>query len=203
MVRSINQILRKVPTWAVYLVGALPIPWFFYLALTGGLGVEPVSALEHKLGTTGLQFFVAVLAITPLRKHLGVNLLKFRRALGLLTFLYITVHLAVWLFIDIQLWDRIWADILKRPYITIGMLSFLMLIPLAVTSNNYSVRKIGSAGWRKLHWLTYPAIALGAIHNVMVQKVWETQPLVYLIVILGLLAMRFPVNRLREILNRP
>ena len=83
-----------------------------------------------------------------------------------------------------------WADILKRPYITIGMIAFLAMIPLAVTSNNRSIRALGPA-WRKLHKLVYPIAALGAVHYIMVQKVWEAEPLIYLAVILGLVGLRY------------
>jgi sulfoxide reductase heme-binding subunit YedZ len=84
-----------------------------------------------------------------------------------------------------------WADILKRPYVTIGMASFLMLIPLAVTSNNLSVRKLGAASWRKLHILTYPAAALGALHYIWLVKGFQIEPLVYAAIIGGLIALRY------------
>jgi len=111
--------------------------------------------------------------------------------LGLLTFFYVVLHLGVWIGLDIQFrWAEIWSDILKRPYITIGMLGFLLLVPLAATSNNMMIRRMGPASWQRLHKLAYPAIVLGGVHYVMVQKVWETEPLIYLAAILGLLALR-------------
>jgi len=132
------------------------------------------------------------LAITPARKYLGLNLLKFRRAIGVMAFVYVVVHLGIWVVLDMSLrWEQMWGDIWKRPYITIGMVAFLAMIPLAVTSNNWSLRKLGAASWRKLHKLVYPIAILGAVHFIMVQKVWETEPLVFLAVILGLLALRY------------
>lgn len=187
----INGFVRKVPAWLLYGLGLLPVPWLLYLGQTGGLGREPIRALEHELGIIALQLLIAGLCISPLRQYIGINLLKFRRALGVLAFIYVALHLLVWLVLDVGILSQIWADILKRPYITIGMIAFLMLLPLAVTSNNWSVRKLGSM-WRKLHRLVYGAVILSVVHYIMVQKVWEPEPLMYLAAILGLLALRLP-----------
>ncbi|SMX46127.1 protein-methionine-sulfoxide reductase heme-binding subunit MsrQ [Actibacterium lipolyticum] len=186
----INATLRKVPAWPLYIVGPLPGLWVFWLGLTGGLGVEPIKALEHELGQFALKLLVVGLAITPLRRFAGLNLIKFRRAIGLLAFFYIVAHLAVWLFLDVQDGSLIWKDIVKRPYITIGMAAFVLMLPLALTSNNWSIRKLGPK-WRQLHKLTYLAVPLGGIHFVMLVKGWQIEPLAYLFVILGLLALRF------------
>jgi len=186
---AINGALRLMPVWAVYLVGLLPAPWLLYLALTGGLGVEPIEALEHRLGELALQFLVAGLAVTPLRQYLRLNLMRFRRAIGLLAFCYASLHLAVWLFLDVQIAAQIWADIVKRPYVTVGMLAFLLLVPLAVTSNNWSVRRLGPQ-WRRLHRLVYPAALLAAVHFIWLAKGFQLEPLVYLAIIVALLALR-------------
>jgi len=190
----LNQSLRRLPTWVIYLLGALPAPWLFYQGLTGGLGVEPIKALEHEYGELALQLLVLGLAITPLRKHVGINLLKFRRAVGLLCFFYVTCHLLVWLVLDVQLPGQIWADILKRPYITIGMTGFVLLLPLALTSNNWSIRKLGPI-WRKLHKVVYVVALLGAAHFIMLVKGVQLEPLLYLAVIVGLLLLRLPSRR--------
>ena len=189
--QTINGQLRRVPTWLVYLAGVFPVVWFFYLGFTGGLGPEPIKALEQELGRLSLQVLIAVLAVTPLRKYTGISLLKFRRALGLLVFFYVVVHLAVWLFLDVQVWSAIWKDIVKRPYITIGMAGLLLMVPLAITSNNLSMRKLGAATWRKLHKLTYVVAVLGAVHFVMLRKGWQVEPLIYLTIIALLLATRY------------
>lgn len=197
----INTVLRPVPTWLVYVAGALPglyIVVGVILALSGSydvfgnsLGVDPARMIEHWLGELALQFFIATMLISILRDHFRLKLIKFRRALGLLTFFYVVLHLGIWLGLDIQFrWAEIWSDILKRPYVTIGMVAFLLLIPLAITSNNAMIRRLGPAGWQRLHKLAYPAILLGGLHYVMVQKVWETEPLLYLAVIVSLLALR-------------
>lgn len=192
--QNINGLLRKLPTWPLYVVGALPPLWYLYLGFTGGLGVEPISALEHKLGLLGLQVLIAGLLVTPLRKFTGVSLIRFRRALGLIAFYYISVHLITWLLLDVRDPARIWADIVKRPYITIGMIGFLLLVPLAITSNNFSVKKLG-ARWRSLHKLVYLAVPLGAVHFVWLRKGWQVQPLIYLALILIVLALRLRLPR--------
>ncbi|MBV1866559.1 MAG: protein-methionine-sulfoxide reductase heme-binding subunit MsrQ [Marinosulfonomonas sp.] len=199
--RKINGVLRRIPPWLVYLVGIVPAVWFFYLGLTGGLGVEPIKPLEHELGRFSLKLLIVVLAVTPLHKVTGISLIRFRRALGLVAFFYVVVHLLVWLFLDVQIWSQIWKDILKRPYITIGMVGFVLMLPLAATSNNLSVRRMSAVAWKRLHWLTYPAIVLGAVHFVMVQKVWEAEPLIYLAVIFGLLASRLKLRHKRSFVS--
>lgn len=169
----------------------MPI-WWLYLGLTGGLGVEPIEELEHRLGLLALQMLIATLAVTPLRKLTGINLIKFRRALGLLVFYYVSCHLLVWLILDVQILGQIWKDILKRPYITIGMAGFILLLPLALTSNNWSIRKLGPQRWRRLHQLGYGAAILGAVHFVMLTKGFQIEPLAYLATVALLLAMRLP-----------
>ncbi|MEX0340938.1 MAG: protein-methionine-sulfoxide reductase heme-binding subunit MsrQ [Arenibacterium sp.] len=187
----LNSALRKLPVWVIYALGALPPVWLFYLGATGGLGFEPIKALEHELGELALQVLIFGLAVTPLRRYLGLNLMKFRRAIGVLTFYYVCCHLLVWLLLDVQVLSEVWADILKRPYITVGMLSFALLLPLAITSNNLSVRKLG-ARWRGLHKLVYPAAILAALHFVMLARGFQVEPLFYLALVLGLLALRWP-----------
>ncbi|MGR3761557.1 protein-methionine-sulfoxide reductase heme-binding subunit MsrQ [Roseobacteraceae bacterium NS-SX3] len=189
--QRLNALLRRIPVWAVYLAGALPAPWLFWLGLTGGLGVEPIEALEHEYGKLALQLLVLTLAVSPLRRFLGLNLQKFRRAIALLCFFYLCCHLLVWLVLDVQVPAQILADIAKRPYITIGMAGFACMLPLALTSNNLSVRRLGPA-WRKLHRLTYPAALLGALHYVMLVKGFQIEPLIYLGLIALLLLLRLP-----------
>ena len=194
MIDRLNTIARRVPTWVVYIVGLLPIPWLLFQAQTGGLGAEPIKALEKELGLLALQLLIAGLAITPARRYLRLNLIKFRRALGLLAFIYVSLHLLVWLGLDVGILSQIWADILKRPYITIGMAGFACLVPLAATSNNFSIRKLG-ATWRKLHRLTYLAAILAGVHFIWLVKGFQIEPLLYMAAILALLLLRLPKRR--------
>ncbi|MCH2165276.1 MAG: protein-methionine-sulfoxide reductase heme-binding subunit MsrQ [Marinovum sp.] len=189
MADRLNGVARKVPTGAVYLLFLLPAPWFFYLAANGQMGVEPINTLERKYGEMALQLLILGLAITPLRQYLGINLIRFRRAIGLLAFAYVAMHLLVWLVLDVGILSQIWADILKRPYITVGMGGFALMIPLAITSNNMSIRKLGPK-WRKLHRLTYGVVLLGALHFLMLSKGFQLEPLIYAALIGGLLLTR-------------
>lgn len=187
----VNAALRPVPPWALYPLGALPAVWLVWQALNGGLGVDPVKALEHELGLIGLQLIVAGLAVTPLRRFAGVNLIRFRRAIGVLAFAYVALHLAVWVTLDLQFrWAQIGADIVKRPYIVMGMAGFLLLVPLALTSNNLSLRRLGPLRWRRLHWLVYPAALAGGVHFLWLVKAWPVEPMLYLGAIVALLALR-------------
>lgn len=189
--QAINGALRKVPAWTIYIVATLWVVWLFYLGLTGGLGVEPINTLERAYGELGLKLLVLGLLVTPLRKWTGVNLLKFRRAIGVTAFCVIVAHFTVWAVLDVQTLERVWQEIVKRPYVTVGMAAFVMLIPLAATSNNLAVRRLGALRWRKLHKLTYPAAILGGIHYLWLVKGFQIEPIIYLIIILGLIAARY------------
>ena len=177
----INRATRHVPVWAVYIVYLSAVPWLLYLAQTGGLGREPIKALEHELGEIALQLLIIGLCISPLRRYIGVNLLRFRRAIGLLAFIYVSLHLLVWLVLDVGILSQIWVDIVKRPYITFGL-------------RTIGPCRLGPV-WPKLHKLVYVIAVLGAVHYIMVKKVWELEPLLYLVVILALLALRLPKRR--------
>lgn len=198
MVDLINKYVRKLPSWLIYVATAAYAVWLFYLGLTGGLGAEPINALEREYGITALQLVVLGLAVTPLRRHFSINLMKHRRAIGVAAFFLVMAHLLVWLVLDVQSLERIWTEIVKRPYITIGMVAFVLMLPLGVTSNNLSVRKLGPT-WRRLHKLTYVVAILGAVHYVMIAKGFQLEPILYLAATAGLLATRwkgFPKTKL-------
>jgi sulfoxide reductase heme-binding subunit YedZ len=185
---------------AIYWLGMTPAVWTFYLAVTDQLGADPMKTLERTLGLWALRFLIVTLAVTPLRRLGGPNLLRYRRALGLLAFIYALMHLTVYVALD-QGFDMtaILRDILKRPYITVGMAAFAILVPLAVTSNNAMIRRLGAEAWNRLHKWIYAAAALGAIHFVMVVKSWPAEPLIYAAIVAGLLAFRlFPERRKRR-----
>ncbi|MEM7597975.1 MAG: protein-methionine-sulfoxide reductase heme-binding subunit MsrQ [Pseudomonadota bacterium] len=194
MTKIINRSLARVPVWLLYAAGFVYAAWLFWQGFNGDLGPNPVEALEHAYGDTALYLLIAGLAVSPLRDHLRLNLMKFRRAIGVTCFFFVLAHLSIWAVLDVQALDRIWADILKRPYITVGMAGFALLLPLAITSNNWSVRKLGPA-WRKLHLLVYPAALLGAMHYVMLAKGWQLKPLVLLAIVAVLIGLRIPNMR--------
>ena len=175
----------------VYGVGLVPAVWLFYQGFTDQLGADPLQALEHALGLWALRFLVLGLAVTALRRSFGINLIRYRRALGLLAFIYASLHVLVYLVLDQGLdWLAIWEDIVKRPYITVGLLAFITLVPLAVTSNNWMVRRLGAAAWQNLHRWVYLAAVAGALHFVMLVKAWPPEPLIYLGLVVVLLLWR-------------
>jgi sulfoxide reductase heme-binding subunit YedZ len=188
---AINSALRRVPVWPFYVLGFVPAAVYLRLGFQNRLGADPVAVLEHELGLIALQLLIAALCVTPLRELTRVSLLRFRRMLGLMAFWYVCMHFSVWLLLDRQLdWPRILADLYKRPYIVLGFSAFLMLIPLAATSWDGAVRRLGSAAWRRLHRLAYPATALAAIHFVWLVKAWPPEPLIYAGIVAALLLYR-------------
>ena len=191
MLASLNPYVRRVPRWLVYLAGFVPAILLVRGIFANTLGIDPLARLEHETGIWALRFLIAALVITPLLRLTRLNLIKFRRALGLLGFYYTMMHLMIWVWLDHQFnWPALWAEILKRPYITIGMAAALILVPLAVTSNDLAVRKMRGELWRRLHWWAYVATALGAIHFLLVVKAWPPEPIIYALIVAILLGWR-------------
>lgn len=178
---------------ALYVVGMVPVVAYFYLGVTDQLGADPQNVLERALGLWALRFLIASLAITPLRRLGGPNLVRYRRTIGLLAFYYAALHLTVYMVLDQALdWAAIWADIVKRPYITVGMLAFIILVPLTATSNVTAIRRLGPR-WQRLHRLVYVAAAAGALHFIMLVKAWPPEPLIYAGLVAALLLFRFQI----------
>ncbi|MFC3072624.1 protein-methionine-sulfoxide reductase heme-binding subunit MsrQ [Shinella pollutisoli] len=176
--------------WLLYIVGLVPAAWGFWLGATGRLPGNPVKEFEHLLGLWALRFLVATLAITPLRDLLGVNWLRYRRALGLLAFWYVLMHFSTYMLLDQVLnVSAVLADIAKRPFITIGMAGFVLLIPLALTSNAWSIRRLGPR-WGKLHRLVYVIAAAGALHFALSVKVVGPEQWMYVALVAALVAWR-------------
>ncbi|SEE43127.1 sulfoxide reductase heme-binding subunit YedZ [Rhizobiales bacterium GAS188] len=197
---STQRGLPQLPKILVYLVGFIPAVWWFELGLTDRLGADPMRTLEHALGLWALRFLIASLSITPLRQLTGINLLRYRRALGLLAFYYAVLHLTTYLVLDQGLdLDAILADILKRLYITIGMGCFLVLVPLAVTSNNLAIRRLGGKAWMRLHRFVYLAAILAALHFLLSVKSWPIEPVTYTLLVAILLGYRLA----RSVMRRP
>lgn len=195
MMNAVNSTLRRVPAWPIYVIGIAWAAWLFYLAATNPPTPEPIDWLENQYGELGLQLLLVGMMISPLRQYLGLNLLKFRRAIGVTAFLYVLAHFLVWAILDLQHFADIWQQIVKRPFITVGFAAFVLMIPLALTSNNFSVRKIGGVAWRKLHKLTYPAVLLGAVHYVWLSRAYDPEPYIYLAVAVTLVVLRYLPKR--------
>ena len=182
----------------VFTAAALPAAWLawqFWLAWTGApnsLGAEPVEYLEHETGNLGLRFLAISLAVTPLRQLTGWNqLVKLRRMLGLFAFFYTTLHLVVFAALDLELrLGEVFAEIVKRPFITIGMIAWLLLLPLAITSTKGWIRRLGGRRWNRLHQLVYVAAVAGLIHFWWGQKKDVTEPMIFAVVFALLLGWR-------------
>lgn len=189
---------KPASVWALYAVGLLPGLYAFYLGIFGGLGADPVRAFEHLLGLWALRFLCLGLAVTPLRDLFGINLISYRRALGLLAFYYVLAHFAVYLTLDRgMILSSIAGDILKRPYIMLGMAGLLMLIPLALTSNQWSIRRLGPR-WNKLHKLTYPILLVAILHYALSLKVIDPEATFYIVVTIVLLGYRLVRPKIME-----
>ena len=198
----INGALRRVPAWPLYILGAAYMVWEFWQALNGlgPYGVEPINVLEREYGEVALLLLIAGLAITPIRTLTGVVLVKYRRAVGLLAVFFVLAHFLVVAVVDVQTLGRVVTEVVKRPYVTVGFAAFLLLIPLAVTSNNWSIRRMGPVRWRGLHKLVYPAAVLGALHYIWLVKGWPLEPFLYMGAVLVLLALRLKWSRIRGLI---
>ena len=187
----ISGMARRIPSWVIYLLGSIPGLLLILRTVNGQLGIDPVETLEHEFGLLALQFLLGSLTITPILRFARINLLKFRRALGLLSFGYLVLHLLVWLVLDQQLrLSLILPEIGKRTYLIIGLISFLLLVPLAVTSWSGAVRRMGAKQWVRLHRLVYLAVLLGAVHFLLQEKVWTLESMIYLASAILLVGMR-------------
>ena len=156
---------------------------------------DPVAFLTRQSGELALKFMVITLSMTPLRLLTAWSApLKLRRMFGLFAFFYAACHFSVYLFLDLQLnFALVLDDIIKRKYITVGFAAFLLLLPLAATSNNFSIRRLGAKMWTKLHRAAYAIGILGAVHFLWLEKGDDLgEPLAYLAVICALLAVRLP-----------
>jgi methionine sulfoxide reductase heme-binding subunit len=173
-------------------IGALfPLVWILLRLRGGGLGANPIQEVENELGLSALIFLVASTACTPAKRLWGWTwAIRIRRELGLFAFFYALVHFLIYFVDQYPNWGGIPEDILKRPFITVGFTALVLLVPLAVTSTKGSVRRLGYIRWQQIHWLTYPAVALAAVHFIWRVKRDLNQPLTYALIVAVLLAVR-------------
>lgn len=181
-----------------WILSLLPLAVLVWRAATDNLGAEPVEEVLHATGYWALVLLLATLAVSPLRKLSGWNpIIGVRRLLGLFAFLYATLHVAVYFGVE-QFFDlyAIIEDIIKRPFITVGFLAWVLLIPLAATSTRGWIRRLGKR-WQLLHRLVYLIAALGVVHFLWSTKVDEPEPVIFAVGLLVLLAFRAPLLRKR------
>ncbi|MCG2634503.1 MAG: sulfoxide reductase heme-binding subunit YedZ [Gammaproteobacteria bacterium] len=174
------------------MVALMPLGILIWSLFAGQLGANPLETLTHETGEWALRLLLATLAVTPLaRLFLWTGLYRYRRMLGLLAFSYGVLHLLCYLWFD-QGWllVEIGRDLLKRPFILLGMSAFVLLLPLAATSTDRIRRWLGARRWRRLHRLIYPAALLAAVHFLLLVKADRFEPLIYLGILLLLLAAR-------------
>lgn len=189
----------------LFVICLLPLARLLYLGVSDGLGANPIEFITRSTGTWTLVGLLLTLAITPVRRLTGLNaLIRYRRMLGLFAFFYACLHFVTYLWLD-QFFDLagIFKDIYKRPFITVGFAAFLLLLPLAITSTNAMMHRLGKR-WQPLHRLVYLIGLLGVVHYLWVVKKDLTQPLVYAGVLLILLGLRLPfiAPRLAQVRRR-
>ena len=176
----------------LFVVCLMPLGLLIWRGFTGGVTANPIEFITHTLGWWTLAFLLVTLSVTPLRRLLDMPwLLRLRRMLGLYAFFYASLHFLTWLVIDQFFdWQDIVKDIIKRPYITVGFTAFVLLLPLAATSTNAMVRRLGSARWQLLHRLVYVIATLGVVHFWWLVKKDIREPAVFAIVLTILLGVR-------------
>lgn len=190
--RSAERGLRWVAKPLVFLACLLPFGLLLNGALAGDLGANPLERVTDVTGQWGLRLLLITLAVTPLRRLTGWTWLqRFRRMLGLFAFFYVSLHLLTWILLDQEFdWARMLQDIAERPYITVGFLAWLLLVPLAVTSTRGMMRRLGRQ-WARLHRLIYPVSALGVLHHAWQVKADLLEPAIYALILVLLLAARW------------
>jgi len=184
-----NLSLIKPPLFIACLA---PLAWYAWGAQADTLGANPIEAVTRGLGTWALNFLLITLTVTPLRKFSGWAWLgRLRRMLGLFAFFYAVLHLSTYLWFDQFFdWPAIAKDILKRPFITVGMISFALLVPLAATSNAFAIRKLGGRRWQELHRSVYLIGILAVLHYFWMVKADVSKPLIYAVIVGILLGLR-------------
>jgi len=192
---GIKQLDEKTLGWVkaiIFLLALIPFIRLVIGGITDGLGANPIEKITRSTGYWTLTLIMVTLAITPLRKLTGWHwLTRTRRMLGLFAFFYVCLHFLTYLVLDQFFdWDSIIKDIIKRPYITVGFPSFLLLIPLAVTSNNAMIKKLGGKRWRWLHRLVYAVAVGGVVHYWWLVKKDLTNPVIFAAVLAVLLGFR-------------
>jgi sulfoxide reductase heme-binding subunit YedZ len=187
-----SHALRRGVAAAVWVAAVGPLPWLAWVAVSGGLGANPIESLELRTGHYALRLLLASLAVTPLRRLTGWGwLVRHRRTLGLAAFGWAVTHLLVYVGLDLVLdLGQFLEDLVKRTYITLGMLAVLLLTPLAVTSTAGWVKRLGGARWRRLHRLAYVAVVAALAHALWAVKKDVTLPVAYIALAAVLFALR-------------
>ena len=187
-----TQLVRRVLKPVVFAAALSPFLWLVYNAFWGDLGVNPIETITNETGIWTLRLLAITIAITPIRWLTRWNpIITFRRMIGLFAFFYGTTHFLIYFILDRSLmFDGLWEDIVKRPYITVGFTAFVLMIPLAITSTKGWIRRLGGQRWNLLHKLVYISASLGVLHYFWKVKLDVTNPLIYAAIVAGLLGWR-------------
>jgi len=174
-----NRYLTAVKA-ALFLLLLVPFVLIILDGVQDNLTADPIEEILHRTGLWSLRILLITLLMTPLKVLTGSGLfIRLRRMLGLFTFFYASMHLLVYVWLDLGLdWAHFFEDVIERPYITVGMLAWLLMLPMAITSNRHMVRKLGQK-WKRLHQSIYLVIGLGCLHFLWLVKSDVTEPLIY------------------------
>jgi sulfoxide reductase heme-binding subunit YedZ len=197
--------IRRVVKPAAFIACLVPLGLIVWDGMTGGLSANPVEDITHRTGTTALVLLLVTLGVTPVRRLTKVGaLVNLRRPLGLFAFFYASVHFLIYLGLD-QLFSLAYLgeDIAKRPYITVGFTALVLLVPLAVTSTKGWIKRLGGKRWNNLHRLVYVSAALGVLHYLWLVKADTRTPIIYGVVLVGLLATRLRTARAKRQTKQP
>jgi sulfoxide reductase heme-binding subunit YedZ len=185
----------KILLWAV---GLSPTVWLVWAAVTGNLGADPIHTLRDVTGLSALSGLLVTLSVTPLRRATGINeLIRVRRLIGLFAFYYATIHAVTYFVFDQSMsLDLVAADVVKHPWVTVGFTAWILLIPMALTSTQGMIRRLGGKRWARLHRLIYLIAPLGVFHFLwLVKRDVRTPDLFGVILILLLAARLIPARR--------
>lgn len=191
---SLRQISKRQLFWIktlLFLLALFPLARLFWLGFSGNLSANPVEFIERSTGTWALVCLLAALALTPIRLIWGINWqVQLRRMAGLFMFFYACLHFTTYVWLDHWFdWNEISQHIIKHPYVLVGFSAFVISIPLALTSNNAMMRRLGSR-WKQLHCMVYAIAVLGVLHFWWLVKKDLREPLVYAVILAVLLSVR-------------
>lgn len=192
-----NDVVRWRIKPLVFVLCLIPLALLAFDAFANNLGANPIEKITRRSGDWALRMLLITLTVTPARLILAQPwLLRIRRMLGLFAFFYASLHITSYLVLDqFFAWDDIVKDIIKRPFITIGFVAFVLLIPLAATSTNHMIKRMGAVRWQRLHKLVYLIAGLGVLHYFWMVKADIRSPLIYALILVLLLGYRVWVKR--------
>ena len=196
--------LRRLVWPCVFALCLAPLGWLAWRGFSGGLGANPIEAVNRFLGDWALRFLLIALAVTPVRDIFDwAGVMRWRRMLGLFAFFYAVLHVSNYVGVDQFFdWREIWADVVHRKFITVGMIGLLLLVPLAATSTKGMIKRLGAPRWKKLHRLVYVCAVAAVVHFYMMVKADVREPLIYGAILALLLGYRVVARARRRARRR-